>query len=128
MSAIGGITVFSLRGGEPIYEAIKTRPVTREGVDGIAVAQLGTRAISFQQSAIMHVASGAVDTTHASFFSLEGTILSFVNDRGAPYNNYLLTEMQQPRARRLVGAQGGIPTDNADYEIQYFYTLTYVGT
>lgn len=128
MSAIGGITVFSLPGADPIQAARKVRDVTRPGTDGIGLAQIGTKGVPFQQQAILHDLAANVAGKSNSFFALEGTTVSFTNDRGTTYSNYIIRHIEKPRVLPMGISVGGVPSATPDYQITYTFQLTYVGT
>lgn len=125
MSAFGGFTVFKIT-GEPDLPGFLTETITRPNVAGVAFRTNGKRGEEFELIVEVDAQNATtVATALANIKALQGSIISFTNDRGTVYANYLCIVVKALPVRPLIGSVGGVSGDGATYWITWRITLQY---
>lgn len=126
MSAIGGIAVFSIT-GEPDLPGFTSETITRANVAGVAFRLNGKRGKPFELVITRDVLNETVGAVYQlAMKALEGTVITFVNDRGTTYVNYYCHKVEHVSEIPLLGSVGGVSgPSQATFWITHRVTLQY---
>lgn len=93
MSSIGGYTVYIL-GGTLDQVGIQTTELIRPGIDGHGFRDEGMRSAPTNIQAMYYYADDSTASTAiTNFKDLEGTIITYIDERGVTYDNVLLRKV-----------------------------------
>lgn len=83
--------------------------ITRPGVDGTAVREVGRRADPFEVVAMVDVNDiAAADAKADALQALQGTICGFTDAYGVNQGNVIVIRAQRVDIKKLVAASGGL--------------------
>lgn len=106
--SVGAVTMAFLRGQVPAL-GTGMREITREGRNGHAYKQIGTRAPVGELTTITDCASAAGAATHrTNCAALKGTVVTVTYDDGQTATNVAILDVVPVRCKRVATAVGGL--------------------
>lgn len=128
MSAVGGITFFSVRGA-PDLPGEKLEVLQRNNVDGVAFRKTGVRAEEFILTVKVDLLLAVnVANSMVAQKALEGTLVNFTDDLGLTYTGYVCLRVDIFEPVRVMTSSGGLLGSSAGYWLESRYTMLYPGS
>lgn len=104
------VAFISLRGAVQL-PALQVEEITRPGMDGIAVRQLGQRGTPFEMIGVVDCDdTSAAEVTMARLAAMKGTIVTLYDDFGEGFGDVLVLEVARLAKQTLRAAVGGRST------------------